>query len=206
MYKNNPYRTHSCGELTKTNLDEKIKLSGWVHSKRDHGGLIFIDLRDHFGMTQIVINSAQEWLNVDEIAAIKLESVITIIGNVLARDAQAINSNIKTGEIEVKISELIVESLADQVPFPINDKGEEYPEEIRLKHRFLDLRREKVHNNIILRSQVISYIRAQMTSMDFLEIQTPILTASSPEGARDYLVPARLHPGKFYALPQAPQQ
>ncbi|MFT7087312.1 MAG: aspartyl-tRNA synthetase [Rickettsiales bacterium] len=206
MYKNNPYRTHSCGELTKNNLNEEVKLSGWVHSKRDHGSLIFIDLRDHFGITQIVINSANSALNIDEISAIKLESVITISGNVVARDLEAVNSNIKTGEIEVKINQLIIESLADQVPFPINDKGEEYPEEMRLKYRFLDLRREKTHNNIILRSQVISYIRAEMTAMEFLEIQTPILTASSPEGARDYLVPARLHPGKFYALPQAPQQ
>jgi len=200
------YRTHNCGELTKTNIDQTVKLSGWVHSKRDHGNLIFIDLRDHFGITQIVIDSANQALNIDEISSIKLESVITIIGNVIARAADAVNPNIKTGEIEIKITELNIESLAEQIPFPISDKGEAYPEEIRLKYRFLDLRREKVHNNIILRSQVISFIRAEMTKMDFLEIQTPILTASSPEGARDYLVPARLHPGKFYALPQAPQQ
>jgi aspartyl-tRNA synthetase len=206
MYKNNPYRTHNCGELNKHHIGQQVKLSGWVHSKRDHGNLIFIDLRDHFGITQIVIDSANEALNIDEISSIKLESVITIIGNVVARATDAINPNIKTGEIEIKIAELNIESLAEQIPFPINDKGDEYPEEIRLKYRFLDLRREKVHNNIILRSQVISFIRAEMTKMDFLEIQTPILTASSPEGARDYLVPARLHPGKFYALPQAPQQ
>ncbi len=200
------YRTHSCGQLNQENIGLKVKLSGWVHSKRDHGSLIFIDLRDHFGITQCVIDSANSGLNIDEIASIKLESVITIIGDVVARAAEAVNPNIKTGGIEIKINELIIESLSEQVPFPINDKGEEYPEEIRLKYRFLDLRREKVHNNIILRSNVISFIRAEMTAMDFLEIQTPILTASSPEGARDYLVPARLHPGKFYALPQAPQQ
>ena len=200
------YRTHNCGELNKSNISQTVKLSGWVHSKRDHGNLIFIDLRDHFGITQCVIDSANTQLNLDEIAAIKLESVITIIGSVLHRGAEAINTNIKTGEIEIKISELNIESLAEQIPFQINDKGESYPEELRLKYRFLDLRREKVHQNIILRSKVISFIRAEMTKMDFLEIQTPILTASSPEGARDYLVPARLHPGKFYALPQAPQQ
>jgi len=200
------YRTHNCSQLNQSNIGETIKLSGWVHSKRDHGSLIFIDLRDHFGITQCVIDSANTALNLDQIANIKLESVITIVGNVVARSAEAVNQNIKTGEVEVKLSEMIIESLAEQIPFPINDKGENYPEEIRLKYRFLDLRREKVHNNIILRSQVISFIRAEMTAMDFLEIQTPILTASSPEGARDYLVPARLHPGKFYALPQAPQQ
>ncbi len=200
------YRTHNCGALNQSNLNETIKLSGWVHSKRDHGSLIFIDLRDHFGITQCVIDSANTALNLDQIASIKLESVITIIGNVVARAAEAINPNIKTGEIEIKIAELNIESLSDQIPFQINDKGENYPEDLRLKYRFLDLRREKVHNNIILRSQVISFIRSEMTKMDFLEIQTPILTASSPEGARDYLVPARLHPGKFYALPQAPQQ
>lgn len=200
------YRSHSCGELTKSNINQTVKLSGWVHSKRDHGSLIFIDLRDHFGITQCVIDSANTGLNLDQIASIKLESVITVVGEVIARSPEAVNPNIKTGEIEIKIAQLHIESLAEQIPFPINDKGDEYPEEIRLKYRFLDLRREKVHNNIILRSKVISFIRAEMTAMDFLEIQTPILTASSPEGARDYLVPARLHPGKFYALPQAPQQ
>jgi aspartyl-tRNA synthetase len=200
------YRTHNCGQLNQTNINQITKLSGWVHSKRDHGNLIFIDLRDHFGITQCVINSDNTKLNLDQISSIKLESVITIIGDVVARNADAINPNIKTGEVEVKISELLVESLAEQIPFQINDKGEHYPEDLRLKYRFLDLRREKVHQNIILRSQVIAFIRAEMTKMSFLEIQTPILTASSPEGARDYLVPARLHPGKFYALPQAPQQ
>ncbi len=211
------YRTHNCSELSKSNVGQTVKLSGWVHSKRDHGSLIFIDLRDHFGITQVVIDSGQPPLKKEvarsdggffeagEISKIKLESVIIVTGEVKARAAEVINPNIKTGEIEIKINELIVESLAEQIPFQINDNNE-YPEEMRLKYRFLDLRREKTHKNIVLRSQVISSIRAEMTAQGFLEIQTPILTASSPEGARDYLVPARLHPGKFYALPQAPQQ
>lgn len=199
------YRTHNCNQLSKSHVGEKVKLSGFLHSKRDHGSLIFIDLRDHFGLTQLVIDLQNTTLNLDEISSIKLESVITIIGEVKARAAEAINPNIKTGEIEVKIDELIIESAAEQIPFQINDNNE-YPEELRLKYRFLDLRREKTHKNIILRSQVISEIRKEMTALDFLEIQTPILTASSPEGARDYLVPSRLHHGKFYALPQAPQQ
>ncbi len=199
------YRTHNCSELNKSNVGQTVKLSGWVHSKRDHGSLIFIDLRDHFGLTQIVIDQQNSALNLDQIASIKLESVITIVGEVVARAAEVVNTNIKTGEIEIKINELIVESLAEQIPFQIS-ADENYPEELRLKYRFLDLRREKTHKNIVLRSQVISSIRAEMTAQGFLEIQTPILTASSPEGARDYLVPARLHPGKFYALPQAPQQ
>lgn len=199
------YRTHNCSQLNKSNVGEVVKLSGWVHSKRDHGSLIFIDLRDHFGITQCVIDQQNTFLNLDEISAIKLESVILITGKVAARGTEAVNPNIKTGEIEVRIETLNIESLAQQIPFQINDH-ENYPEELRLKYRFLDLRREKTHNNIKLRSQVISYIRYQMTQQGFLEIQTPILTASSPEGARDYLVPARLHPGKFYALPQAPQQ
>ncbi len=199
------YRSHNCSQLNKSHVSQKVKLSGWVHSKRDHGSLIFIDLRDHFGITQIVIDQKNAALNIDQIASIKLESVITIIGNVVERAAEVINPNIKTGEIEVRVEELLVESMSEQIPFQIND-DENYPEELRLKYRFLDLRRQKTHKNIILRSKVISAIRAEMTARDFLEIQTPILTASSPEGARDYLVPARLHPGKFYALPQAPQQ
>ena len=190
------YRTHNCAELNKSHVGQSVKLSGWVHSKRDHGSLVFIDLRDHFGITQLVT---------DAIENIKLESVITVTGEVVARAAEAINPNIKSGEIEVKIKDLIVESAAEQIPFQVNDNNE-YPEELRLKYRFLDLRREKTHKNIVLRSNVISTIRQEMTAQGFLEIQTPILTASSPEGARDYLVPARLHPGKFYALPQAPQQ
>ncbi len=195
------YRTHNCSELNKSRVGQIVKLSGWVHSKRDHGSLIFIDLRDHFGVTQLVIG--EKFL--EKVSAIKLESVITIIGEVTARAAEVVNPKIPTGEIEIKVSELIVESAAEQIPFQINS-DENYPEELRLKYRFLDLRRDKTHKNIILRSQVISNIRAEMTAQGFLEIQTPILTASAPEGARDYLVPARLHPGKFYALPQAPQQ
>ncbi len=200
------YRTHNCAELNKNNIGQAAKLSGWVHSKRDHGSLIFIDLRDHFGITQLVIDQQNTKLDLNVIASIKLESVITVIGEVVARVVEAINPNIETGEIEVKIQELHIESLAEQIPFQVNSDNENYPEELRLKYRFLDLRREKTHKNIILRSQVISSIREEMTKLGFLEIQTPILTASSPEGARDYLVPARLHPGKFYALPQAPQQ
>ena len=200
------YRSHNCNELNKSNVGQEVKLSGFVHSKRDHGSLIFIDLRDHFGLTQLVIDSQNTGLNLDEIASIKLESVITIIGEVNARDDEAVNTNITTGEIEVRISELVIESAAAQIPFQVNAENENYPEELRLKYRFLDLRRDKTHTNIVLRSQVISEIRKLMVEQNFLEIQTPILTASSPEGARDYLVPARLHPGKFYALPQAPQQ
>lgn len=205
ILKMHKYRTHNCSELNKSHIGQKVKLAGWVHSKRDHGALIFIDLRDHFGVTQLVLDSQNASLNLDLIASIKLESVIIVEGEVAARAAEAVNANIKTGEIELRVSSLIVESLAEQIPFQINDSNE-YPEELRLKYRFLDLRREKTHRNIVLRSQVISHIRHVMTDNGFLEIQTPILTASSPEGARDYLVPARLHPGKFYALPQAPQQ
>jgi len=219
------YRTHNCSELNKSNVGETVKLSGWVHSKRDHGSLIFIDLRDHFGITQIVIDRTNAdclveksrrsdlvWTEAEiaKIASIKLESVVTVEGKVLERSPDAINPNILTGEIEVKIvgdvNPPIIESAAEQIPFQINAENENYPEELRLKYRFLDLRRDKTHKNIVLRSQVISSIREEMTKQGFLEIQTPILTASSPEGARDYLVPARLHPGKFYALPQAPQQ
>lgn len=199
------YRSHNCGQLNIGNVGQEVRLSGWVHSKRDHGSLIFIDLRDHFGITQIVIDSQNSALNLDEISGIKLESVITISGLVAKRDDSAINKNIATGEIEIKVENFNIESRSEQIPFQIND-NENYPEDLRLKYRFLDLRREKTHQNIVLRSKVISFIRAQMTKVGFLEIQTPILTASSPEGARDYLVPARLHPGKFYALPQAPQQ
>ncbi|MFZ9470590.1 MAG: amino acid--tRNA ligase-related protein, partial [Rickettsiales bacterium] len=200
------YRSHNCNELNIKNISNKVKLSGWVHSKRDHGSLIFIDLRDHYGITQIVIDQQNQSLDLDVIATIKLESVITVIGVVVARNSDAVNPKINTGEIEVKVDEFHLESLSEQIPFQINQENENYPEELRLKYRFLDLRRDKTHKNIILRSKVISALRHEMTNQGFLEIQTPILTASSPEGARDYLVPARLHPGKFYALPQAPQQ
>lgn len=201
----NQYRSANCAQLNKNNIGQNVKLAGFVHSKRDHGGLIFIDLRDHYGITQLVIDSSKADLNLDEIASIKLESVILAEGEVIAREKEAVNPNIATGEIEVKIKALKIESAAAQIPFQVNDSND-YPEDLRLKYRFLDLRREKIHKNIILRSKVISFIRAELVKLDFLEIQTPILTASSPEGARDYLVPARLHPGKFYALPQAPQQ
>lgn len=203
--KPNKYRTHNCSELNKSHVGQTVKLAGFVHSKRDHGSLIFIDLRDHFGITQLVLDQKNTSLNIDQIASIKLESVIIVTGEVSLRAAEAANANIATGEIEVRIGDLIIESMAEQIPFQVNDSNE-YPEELRLKYRFLDLRRAKTHNNIVLRSQVISHIRQLMTQDGFLEIQTPILTASSPEGARDYLVPSRLHHGKFYALPQAPQQ
>jgi len=205
MINQNKYRTHNCNELNKSNISQKVRLGGFVHSKRDHGSLIFMDIRDHFGLTQLVIDQKNTTLNLDEISQIKLESVILVGGEVVSRDSESANPNIATGEIEVKVIDLKIESAAQQIPFQVNDNSE-YPEELRLKYRFLDLRRGKVHKNIILRSQVISYIRELMNKSGFLEIQTPILTASSPEGARDYLVPARLHPGKFYALPQAPQQ
>lgn len=200
------FRTHNCNQLNKNNIGSEVKLSGWVHSKRDHGSLIFIDLRDHYGITQCVVDSQNTNLNLDQIASIKLESVLIISGDVVERAVDSQNPNLATGTIEVRIKEFHIESLAEQIPFQVNDKNDNSPEELRLKYRFLDLRKEKTHNNIVLRSQVISFIRQKMVEVGFLEIQTPILTASSPEGARDYLVPARLHPGKFYALPQAPQQ
>ncbi|MFN7038982.1 MAG: aspartate--tRNA ligase [Alphaproteobacteria bacterium] len=197
------YRTHSCGELTLQNLDLNVKLSGWVHRKRDHGNLVFIDIRDHYGITQCVIDSENKLLDI--VSELKNESVITIIGRVVARSEDTVNKNLPTGEIEIAIEELQIESQAEVLPLMVNS-AQEFPEETRLKYRFLDLRREKLHNNIILRSNVISFIRNKMIDSGFMEFQTPILTASSPEGARDYLVPSRVHPGKFYALPQAPQQ
>jgi aspartyl-tRNA synthetase len=200
------YRTNNCNELNINFLGNQVKLSGWVHSIRDHGSLIFIDLRDHYGITQIVIDQQNKNLNFDQISSLKLESVITVIGQVIKRDVDAVNLKIATGEIEIKVDQLEIESLANQIPFQVNSDNENYPEDLRLKYRFLDLRRSKVHHNIILRSQVIAEMRKIMIDQGFLEIQTPILTASSPEGARDYLVPSRLHPNKFYALPQAPQQ
>jgi aspartyl-tRNA synthetase len=198
------FRTHSCNELNKDHIDQTVKLSGWVNGKRDHGDLLFLDIRDHYGITQCVVESGSN-KHVDEFARIKLESVVTIEGKIVARSSNAANKNLPTGEIEVVISKLIIESAAEQIPFQVND-NENYPEDLRLKYRFLDLRRKEIHDNIILRSEIIAYLRTQMQEQKFLEIQTPILTASSPEGARDFLVPSRLHPGKFYALPQAPQQ
>ena len=199
----NPYRTHTCGALRLKNTKETVRLSGWVHRKRDHGQLLFIDLRDHYGITQCVIDSDSPFFH--EAESIRLESVITVTGLVIERTAETINSHMATGEIEIIIDEIIVQSKADMLPLQVNSNAE-FPEETRLKYRFLDLRREKMHANIILRSQVIAFLRQKMIDQGFLEFQTPILTASSPEGARDYLVPSRVHPGKFYALPQAPQQ
>ena len=198
-----PYRTHTCGELRDEHIDQTVRLSGWVHRKRDHGNLVFVDLRDHFGITQCVIDVSSDLFAVVEAA--RPESVLTITGPVVSRSDETINRNLVTGHVEVSIHEVNVENPADVLPMQVAGE-QDFGEEIRLKYRFLDLRREQVHNNIILRSQVISSIRRRMTDQGFLEIQTPILTASSPEGARDYLVPSRQHPGRFYALPQAPQQ
>ncbi|PKP82318.1 MAG: aspartate--tRNA ligase [Alphaproteobacteria bacterium HGW-Alphaproteobacteria-18] len=197
------YRTHTCGELRKSHVGETVKISGWLHRRRDHGGVMFIDLRDHYGLTQIVFNPGSPGFATVE--RLRAESVITVEGKVVARDAELVNANLATGEIEVVGGEVSVQSEAAELPMPVFG-DHSYPEEIRLKHRYLDLRREQLHKNMILRSQVISSLRRRMTEQGFTEYQTPILTASSPEGARDFLVPSRLHPGEFYALPQAPQQ
>ncbi|CEO17007.1 Aspartate--tRNA ligase [Rickettsia monacensis] len=198
------YRTHNCNELQISDVEKEVKLSGWVHRRRDHGNLVFIDLRDHYGITQIVFTDQNPQL-MEDASRLRYESVITVRGTVVARSEDTINNTLPTGHVEVLAVEFIIESAADTLPFVINNE-KDAPEELRLKHRFLDLRREKLHNNIILRSQIISHIRHLMTARGFTEFQTPILTASSPEGARDFLVPSRMHPGKFYALPQAPQQ
>ena len=199
------HRTHNCGELNKENIGQKVVISGWVNGKRDHGDLLFLDVRDHYGLSQIVIE-AKNSEHIDEFSKIKLESVVKITGEVVARGDAAVNKNLATGEIEIVAKELEIESAAEQIPFQVADEDGKFPEDLRLKYRFLDLRRKKMQENIKLRSQVISFLRREMEERDFMEIQTPILTASSPEGARDFLVPSRLHPGKFYALPQAPQQ
>ena len=198
------YRTHHCNELITKDVGKIVKLSGWVHRKRDHGNLVFIDLRDHFGITQIVFTDSNAQL-MEEAAKLRFESVITIIGKVLARSDDTVNVSLPTGEIEILVEDCQVESLAEMLPLLVNT-DQEAPEETRLKYRFLDLRKEKLHANIVLRSAIIAEIRSLMVQQGFIEFQTPILTASSPEGARDFLVPSRLHPGKFYALPQAPQQ
>jgi len=198
------YRTHNCGELTKKNIGDKVKLAGWIHSRRDHGGLLFIDLRDHYGLTQIVFSDKNPTM-MDEVSRIRFESVIIIEGTVCARGEGAMNSKLVTGEIEVLADTYILESSAEMLPFQVSVEND-CPEDARLQYRFLDLRRETMHQNIILRSEIIAEIRRLMQDEGFREFQTPILTASSPEGARDFLVPSRLHPGKFYALPQAPQQ
>ena len=196
------YRTHTCAQLSKDNVGDTVRLSGWIHRKRDHGGVLFVDLRDHYGITQVVADEDSPALGL--LDSLKLESVITIDGEVKARDAEAVNPNLPTGEIEVFAREVNVQSKAEELPLPVAGE-QDYPEDIRLKYRFVDLRRETMHRNIMLRNQVITSLRRRMTEQGFSEFQTPILGASSPEGARDYLVPSRLHPGKFYALPQAPQ-
>ncbi len=199
----NKYRTHKCNELRKSDVDKSVSLSGWINKKRDHGNLLFIDLRDNYGITQCIIDKENK--NFSELEKIQLETVIKVNGKVVHRSDETKNKHIQTGEIEVAISEYETLGTCKELPLPVFS-DQEYAEEIRLKYRFLDLRRKKIHENIILRSKVISYIRNEMTKLGFLEFQTPILTSSSPEGARDFLVPSRLNPGKFYALPQAPQQ
>ena len=199
----NKYRSHNCNELRKNDLDKEISVSGWINRKRDHGNLLFIDLRDNYGITQCIIDKENK--NFSLLEKTQLETVVKITGKVVNRSNETINKDIETGEIEVVISEFEILGTCKELPMPVFS-DQEYAEEIRLKYRFLDLRRKKIHENIILRSKVISYIRNEMTKLGFLEFQTPILTSSSPEGARDFLVPSRLNPGKFYALPQAPQQ
>ena len=199
----NKYRTHTCGELSKNDKNKDVSLSGWINKKRDHGNLLFIDLRDNYGITQCVVEKSNE--NFNKLEKQPLETVINIKGSVIERSKETINSEIKTGEIEIKIISFEILGKTKDLPMPVFSE-QEYSEEIRLKYRFLDLRRNKIHQNIILRSKIISFIRSEMQKIGFLEFQTPILTSSSPEGARDFLVPSRLNPGKFYALPQAPQQ
>ncbi len=197
------YRTHTCGDLRAENVGQTARLSGWVHRKREHANALFIDLRDHYGLSQIVVYPTASFYEAAK--RCPSESVITVTGEVLARDAEAKNADIDTGEVELRADEFIIESAADPLPLPVFGE-QDYPEDIRLKHRYLDLRREKLHKNILMRGQVINSLRSRMIAQGFTEFQTPILTASSPEGARDFLVPSRLNPGKFYALPQAPQQ
>ena len=199
----NKFRTHNCSELTEKDIGKSIKLSGWIHRKRDHGNLLFLDLRDHFGITQCVIENKDK--NFKTLEKLRPESVVLVEGNVVKRSKETENKELKTGLIEVKIKNTEILSEAKELPMPVFGE-QEYPEEIRLKYRFIDLRRNEMHENIKLRSKILSFIRSKMIANNFLEFQTPILTASSPEGARDFLVPSRVHPGKFYALPQAPQQ
>ncbi len=197
------YRTHNCGELRETNVGSVVKLSGWVHKKRDHGNLLFIDLRDHYGITQCVVDPSSTAFS--DVEKIRLECIVTIEGEVIRRSPETINPEKPTGKIEVRIDKFTVLSYVESLPMAVSSVSD-LSEDTRLRYRFIDLRREKIHNNIVLRSQVISSIREKMKKQGFLEISTPILTSSSPEGARDFLVPSRLHPGQFYALPQAPQQ
>ena len=197
------YRTHTCGEICLEDVDQTVRLSGWIHRKREHSNALFIDLRDHYGISQVVVYPTSNFY--DDLKRCTSESVVTITGKLLRRDQDAINSEIPTGEVELRADEAIIESAAAPLPLPVFGE-QDYPEEIRLKHRYLDLRRETLHKNIILRGEVINSLRSRMIKQGFTEFQTPILTASSPEGARDFLVPSRLNPGRFYALPQAPQQ
>ena len=196
------FRSHNCGELTVKDIDKKVFVSGWINKKRDHGGVLFIDLRDHFGITQCVVNSDNEMFSVLE--TLKLESIIKITGKVVKRSLDTVNKNLPTGEIEISSEKIEILNESEQIPFQVAI-DDDSPEELRLKYRYIDLRRDKNKKNIILRSKIINSLRSKMISRGFLEIQTPILTSSSPEGARDFLVPSRLHNGKFYALPQAPQ-
>ena len=199
----NKYRSHTCNELRKADVGKKVFLSGWINKKRDHGNLLFIDLRDNYGITQCIVDKDNS--SFSNLEKIQLETVVKINGKVVNRSEDTINKEIQTGEVEVSIESFSVLGICKELPMPVFS-DQEYSEEIRLKYRFLDLRRKKIHENIILRSKVISFIRDEMNKLGFLEFQTPILTSSSPEGARDFLVPSRLNPGKFYALPQAPQQ
>lgn len=196
------FRSHTCGALRPTHQGQTVRLAGWVHRIRDHGNLLFIDLRDHYGLTQCVVNVDSPSFTTTQ--DLRNESVIIITGLVAKRTSETINPKLPTGEIEITVQEIEIESLAEELPLPVNVEAD-YPEETRLTYRFLDLRRQKLHDNIKLRCDVIASIRRRMIDSGFMEMQTPILTASSPEGARDYLVPSRVHPGKFYALPQAPQ-
>lgn len=196
------YRTHNCAELRAANVGSTVRLSGWIHRKRDHGGVLFVDLRDHYGLTQLVCRAGSDALAT--LDSLRVESVVTISGKVVDREGGAVNKKLATGDVEVVVDTVEVQSSAAELPMPVAGE-QDYPEEIRLKYRYLDLRRERLHANIMLRSKVIASVRQRMIGQGFTEFQTPILTASSPEGARDYLVPSRVHPGKFYALPQAPQ-
>jgi aspartyl-tRNA synthetase len=197
------YRSHTCGELRRTHVGATVRLSGWVHRKRDHGNLLFVDLRDHYGITQCVVDTSSPIFAAMEAA--RPESVVTVTGVVVARSAETANARLATGEVELQVRAFVLQSTSEMLPFQVAQEGD-YPEEMRLKYRFLDLRTERLHANIVLRSRVIASIRRRMIEQGFMEFQTPILTSSSPEGARDFLVPSRMHPGKFYALPQAPQQ
>ncbi len=197
------YRTHTCAQLRKSDVGSTTRISGWIHRKRDHGGLLFVDLRDHYGLTQCVLEPDN--LHFETLERIRVESVVTVTGAVVARSDETVNKSLPTGEVEVRVEKVEVQSAAEELPLPVFGEPD-WSEEVRLKHRYVDLRRESLHQRIVLRGRIIDSIRRRMVEQGFLEYQTPILTASSPEGARDFLVPSRLHPGKFYALPQAPQQ